>query len=398
MPTYSHSKFETYGNCPQQYKLQYIDHIETDKKGIEAFLGGCVHEALEKLYKDIRMTRLPSVEDVIAHYDKVWDENWHDGVTIVRADYTPEDYRELGRRFLADYYRQYYPFDSSKIIAIEHLVFFPVDEEKQYWIRGVIDRIALAKDGTYEIHDYKTSSRLATQGDLDKDRQLALYHLAIERAWPDVKDVDLVWHYLAFDKELRSRRTPAELKTLRQKIMEDIRTIERDREFRPKESTLCDWCSYPEYCPAKRHGAMVNGLPPNKYLEEPGVKLVNALADLTRSKRDIEAEMEQVKQALINYARTNSVEAVRGSDQKVLVKFYRGLCFPRQDGPGREELEALVKSLGLWDKVSQLNVINLAKLVESGALDRGAADKLSALGTEEERPWVKLTNLRGDRD
>ncbi len=399
MPTYSHSRLETYENCPRQYKLQYIDRVEIEEvEGIEAFLGGRVHEALEKLYKDVRMTCLPSVEEVIAYYDKIWDENWHEGVNIVHADYTADNYRERGRRCLADYYKQYYPFDSSKIIAIEHLVFFPLDEGSQYWIRGVVDRIAVSKDGTYEIHDYKASGRLKTQEEADKDRQLALYHLALERMWPDVKDVDLVWHYLVFGKELRSRRTAAELKTLRQDVMDIIRTIEKDKDFRPKESPLCDWCAYPAFCPAKKHAAMIAALPPNKYLEEPGVKLVNAYADLQRREREVNEEIDQVKEALIHYARENAVESIRGSDHKVLVKIYKGLGFPGRDDPGREELEALVKKLGLWDRVSMLNMISLAKLVEGGTLDPQVAEKISVLGTEGERPWVKLSNLRSDRD
>ncbi|HVP58521.1 MAG TPA: PD-(D/E)XK nuclease family protein [bacterium] len=399
MPTYSHSRLETYGNCPRQYKLQYIDRVEIEEfEGIEAFLGGRVHEALEKLYKDVRMTRLPAVEEVVAYFDRAWDENWHEGVNIVRAGYTPENYRELGRKAITQYYEQHCPFDDSKIIAVEHLVFFPLDEGGTYWIRGVIDRLAQAKDGTYEIHDYKTSGRLKTQGEVDKDRQLALYHLAIERMWPDVKNVDLVWHYLVFGKELRSRRTPEELKTLRDDVMGIIRTIENDREFRPHESALCDWCAYPAFCPAKKHGMMIEDLSPNKYLEEPGVRLVNKYAEFQRKKAEVEAELDQIKTALVKYAREHDVEVVRGSDHKALVRVYTGLGFPGKDDPGREELEALVRRLGLWDRVSMLSTVGLAKLVESGALDHEITERLSALGREEERPWVKLSNLRSDRD
>jgi putative RecB family exonuclease len=399
MPNYSHSRLETYGNCPRQYKLQYIDKVEIEEaESIEAFLGGRVHEALEKLYKDLRMTRLPTVEEVLAYYDKLWDENYHEGVTIVKADYTPEDYKEVGRRCLADYYRTHYPFDSSKTIALEHLVSFPLDEDHQYWIKGVVDRIAVAADGTYEIHDYKTSGRLKTQQEADQDRQLALYHIALERMWPDVKNVDLVWHYLVFGRELRSRRTPEELKTLKQDVMSIIEKIEADGEFRPHESPLCDWCAYPEHCPAKKHAALTGKLPPNKYLEEPGVKLVNVFADLHRRKREIEQDMEQVKEALIQYARAKDVEVIKGSDHKALVRFYRGLGFPGKDEPGRGKLEALVKELGLWDIASVLSPVSLAKLVEGGTLDPEAAARLSALGREEERPWVKLSNLRWDRN
>jgi putative RecB family exonuclease len=399
VPTYSHSRLETYENCPRLYKLQYLDKVEIEEtESVEAFLGSRVHETLEKLYKDVRMTRVPSLEDVLADYDKLWDENWHEGVNIVRAEYTAENYKELGRRCLTDYYQAYHPFDSSKTIGLEQLIFFPLDEAEQYWIRGVIDRLAIAGDGTYEIHDYKTSGRLRTQEEVDKDRQLALYHIALERMWPDVKDIDLVWHYLVFGKELRSRRTPAELKTLKQDIMALIGKIESDGEFRPHESALCDWCAYPEYCPAKKHAVLTSKLAPNKYLEEPGVRLVNTYADLHRKQRDIEQDMDQVKQALISYARDRDVEVIRGSDQKVLVRFYRGLGFPNRDEPGREKLEALVKELGLWDRVSVLSPVSLAKLVEAGTLDPAVAARVAALGCEEERPWVKLSNLRRDRD
>ncbi|MFZ1948271.1 MAG: PD-(D/E)XK nuclease family protein [bacterium] len=399
MPTYSHSRLETYGNCPRLYKLQYVDKVEVGEvESVEAFLGGRVHEALEKLYKDVRMMCLPTCEEVLAHFDKLWDENWHEEVTIVRADYTADNYRDVGRKCLADYYKRYFPFDSSKTIALEQLVSFPLDEAKHYLVRGVIDRLAVAADGTYEIHDYKTSGRLATQGDADKDRQLAIYHLAIENMWPDVKNVDLVWHYLAFDKELRSRRTAAELKTLKQEVMAAIAAIEADQDFRPKESALCDWCAYPAFCPAKKHLVETAGLPPNRFLEEPGVKLVNTFADLDRRKREIERDIQQVKEALIHYAREHGVEVVKGSDHKALVRFYRGLGFPNREDPGRDRLEVLVRELGLWDRVSSLNTISLAKLVESGALDPEVAARVAALGREEERPWVKLTGLRWDRD
>lgn len=42
MPAYSNSKLATYENCPQQYKLRYIDKVELPEgaeEGIEAFLG-----------------------------------------------------------------------------------------------------------------------------------------------------------------------------------------------------------------------------------------------------------------------------------------------------------------------------------------------------------------------
>ena len=392
MTTFSHSRLETYRNCPRQYKCQYIDRVESEMVSVEAFMGGLVHEALEKLYRDVRMTKVPSRDEVLAYFDKIWDENWHDAVHIVRKEYTPENYRDVGRRCIADYYARHQPFNQTRTIALEHLVFFPLDEKEEVWVRGVIDRIALTDNGVYEIHDYKTSGRLKTQQEADEDPQLALYQIALERMWNDVTKVDLVWHYLAFDKELRSHRDREQLEKLKRDTLDLIGAIAADSEFRPHESALCDWCAFTEYCPAKKHAALIDALPPNEYLNEPGVKLVKAYADLERTKNDLEVEIHKVREALIDYARSHQVEVIRGSGHKVLVRFYKGISFPTKDDPRRAALEQLVKESGLWDRVSVMSPVSLAKLVEGGALDAELARRIAAMGTEEERPWVKLSN------
>jgi putative RecB family exonuclease len=103
--------------------------------------------------------------------------------------------------------------------------------------------------GRYEIHDYKTSGRLPSQADIDADRQLALYQLAVEATWPDALEIELVWHYLVFGKELRSRRTPKALEGLKRSTITVIDRIEADTEFTPIKSSLCRWCAYQDICP-----------------------------------------------------------------------------------------------------------------------------------------------------
>ncbi|MCX6664036.1 MAG: PD-(D/E)XK nuclease family protein [Euryarchaeota archaeon] len=51
MTVYSHSRLSCYQQCPQKFKLQYIDKVGTEAEDtIEAFLGSRVHDLLEKLY------------------------------------------------------------------------------------------------------------------------------------------------------------------------------------------------------------------------------------------------------------------------------------------------------------------------------------------------------------
>ena len=67
--------------------------------------------------------------------------------------------------------------------------------------------------GLFEVHDYKTNMTLARQEELDQDRQLAMYSLWVREQFSDFKKVRLVWHFVAFDKEIGrgTRDTFAEL-------------------------------------------------------------------------------------------------------------------------------------------------------------------------------------------
>ena len=207
MPTYSHSQLSTYETCPHQYRLAYIEKIETETEGIEAFMGSRVHDTLEKLYRDLRVTKLNTIDELLDFYRECWEKNWHGLIQVVRKNYSAEDYLRLGERCITEYYRRYHPFNHGNTIGLEENIGFALDEEQGYWIRGFIDRLTLVDDSILEIHDYKTSSRLPKQEDLQTDRQLAFYQMGVEGKWQDVKEVRLIWHYLAFDKELRSSRT-----------------------------------------------------------------------------------------------------------------------------------------------------------------------------------------------
>ena len=63
---YSHSRLSTFEQCPLKFKFAYIDKIETEiEETIEAFLGSRVHEALEKLYKDLKFQKLNTLKELL---------------------------------------------------------------------------------------------------------------------------------------------------------------------------------------------------------------------------------------------------------------------------------------------------------------------------------------------
>ena len=104
-----------------------------------------------------------------------------------------------------------------------------------------IDRLSRTDD-IYQIHDYKTSAYLPSQEDANNDRQLGLYHVGIQKRWPDIRNIRLIWHYLAFDKELVSSRSEEAISRLIEETTKVIDEIESAADFQPRESGLCEWC------------------------------------------------------------------------------------------------------------------------------------------------------------
>jgi len=398
MPTYSHSQLSTYETCPHQYRLAYIEKIKTETEGIEAFMGSRVHDALEKLYRDLKVTKLNTLEELHNFYHQSWEKNWNEMVQIIRKEYSPEDYRRLGERCISDYYKRYYPFNQGRTLGLEENIYFPLEEEKGYWIRGFIDRLTLVDNSILEIHDYKTSNRLPTQEEVNSDRQLAFYQMGVEGKWKDIREIKLIWHYLSFDTEIQSLRTPEELHQLRLKTLELIQKIETDRHFLPKEGALCDWCDYQGICPRRKHLITVGSLPPNEYLNEEGVALVNRYVELKEKKRvwneETDAELARVEEALYAYAQREELEAIFGSDHVAKIKIEMKEKYPLKGDPNRKVLDEIVKNAGKWMEVSDLNPWILARVIGRGGWPPSLVKKVKEFSTTEESRSITVSRLR----
>jgi len=398
MPAYSHSQLSTYETCPQKYKLSYIDKIEVETEGIEAFMGSRVHEALEKLYRDLKVTKLNTLEELLDFYHQSWEKNWNDLIQIVRKDYGAEEYRHLGEKCIADYYKHYYPFDHGKTLGLEEYIYFPLEEEKGYWIRGYIDRLTLVDSSILEIHDYKTSNRLPNQDDIRSDRQLAFYQMGVTEKWQGIQEVRLIWHYLTFDTEIHSSRTSDQLHQLRQATLELIQKIEADRQFLPKEGPLCNWCDFQGFCPKRKHLIAVESLPPNEYLNEEGVALVNQYVELREKKRvfneEIDVELAKIEEALFAYARREELESIFGSDHVAKIKMEMKEKYPLKGDPNRRLLDELIKKAGKWMEVSDLNPWMLARIIGRGGWPPSLVKKVKEFSTVEEGRSITVSQLR----
>ncbi len=403
MTTYSHSRLSTFEQCPLKYKFSYVEKIKRYVDSIEAFTGSRVHEVLEKLYKDLQMKKTSTVEELLEFYKQRWEEEWHDEVKINSEEYTAKNYFDKGAECIRNYYKRYKPFNQGITLGLEKRVSGSLSEDEQYRLQGYIDRLVQMPDGTYEIHDYKVSKNLPDQSHFDSDSQLALYHILIKKHWEDVQKVELVWHYMSFDKEMRSSRTEEQLEELikeKKELIDRIEKAESENDFPAKESALCGWCDYPDLCPKKKHLVKVEALPENEYLKEDGISLVNTYAELDEAKsrarcrvKEIDIEMVKLKEAVIAYAKDKGYEMIRGTDRKLTIKFEERVKVPGKSEKERKELETIIQEIGKWDNVSTLDTHAFAKIVSEDGWPKDLMKKVEEFVEREQKTLVRLSKL-----
>jgi len=371
MTDYSHSKLTCFENCKLKYKFKYVDKVDVElPEAISLFLGKRVHEVFEKLYRDLLKEKQDSVDELLIYFDDLWEKHWHAGIKMEQG-FAKEHYKKQGERFIKDYYNTYKPFNQGRVLGIE--TEYKLNLEEDYWYHVRIDLLIEKDKGHYEIHDYKTYANMPVQSKLEEDRQLALYSIWVRENYKDAKKVKLVWHLVAFNKELVSERTPQQLKELKKEILSIIHQIEKEKKFEPTVSGLCKWCEYQQICPAWKHKYKTDILPANKYLKEDGVVLVNKYSEIYAKKKQLEAELdkdlEDLKEALIKYCKEHKITTIFGSDKKITVKEYESVKIPSKGTEEREELEELLHTLKKWKEVSGLDSSALKKAVEEWSPD-----------------------------
>lgn len=406
---FSPSKLDVYKNCARRYRYRYVDKISRRRKTPETVVGTAVHAAFEELYQLVSGGKVPALAEVRAFYAKALAEEWDETVRLKDARFTKEDWTKVGGDCVELYYQAHAPFNEDRTIAVEKRVGFSLTvEENEYRIEGFVDRLSLAPDGTFEIHDYKTAKTLPNQEHADADWQLALYEIAVRREWPDAKAVRLRWHYVRHGATLTSVRDAAARERLLDDVAKTVAAIKHDHEFAPNPGPLCDWCEYRDLCPVFAHPEKVAALPAAERRHDDGVRLVNALTEVEAKRRRLKDELktldlekEELDGRIADFAQAAGVTTVAGETAEAAVAVKDEIRLPTKthEADRHEALEKEARATPLWGDIARLDAHALLEGARArrwtGPLLAAAEALIERYGRREPARTVRLRRRRG---
>jgi putative RecB family exonuclease len=261
----SYSSLETYLQCPQKFKFEALEKIRAPKSR-EAIFGTLVHSALKFMFS--RDPLFPTIDEVIAYFRERFPAreilNQEAAADPLKRPWSEEDteaYIEEGIRMLKRFYEKNAPWNYTVADLESRFEVVLADEKtgQQHVLAGVIDRIDKTPEGKYEIIDYKTSKRMPSQEALDKNLQLSLYSLGLQKRWPhlNAEDIKLSLYFLKHEEKLSTKASPETTEKTKNHILKVINEIQerlrQRKEFEPMPGPLCNWCPYRPMCPAWKH-------------------------------------------------------------------------------------------------------------------------------------------------
>lgn len=362
----SYSALDAFLICPAKYKFAEIDKIKTVKSK-SALFGTWVHETLKMLHEPARLAP-PTEEEVLSFFTKIWDKSIFSSQAEEMANFSQ------GIKILKDYYAKNYPLN-FQIINLESHFEAPIEDAGEtHTITGKIDRIDKLPDGTFEIIDYKTSKTLPPQKEVDKNLQLATYHLGVVNRWPSLKDrqVKLSLYFLKHGEKLSTTRSADELAKTKERILEIIDKI-RTSAFAPQPNPLCDWCDFKKYCPYFSHQFKKETIGDAKIKQ--AVK--EYLEIKKRSKKD-DARIAELTEIINQYCDEQKVESIF-IDQGFISRMpQRGYTYDEN------KLKNTLIEIGKLDSYLILDLKRIGKDIGSDRFSREEKKKIENARTKKE--------------
>lgn len=246
--TLSPSKVSAFTDCPLAFRLSIIDRLP-EPPSPYAVKGTLVHSALEGLF----WHHAPGQRSRAAARDEL-DGAWE----VLQAD--PEmvaldldsqartEFLEDARVLVDNYFALEDP-DSVRAVGMELGLEADLGGLR---LRGIIDRLDLDADGELVVVDYKTGRAPSVRFEQGRLKGVQFYAVLCEAVLGRAP-VEVRLHHLREPVTISAQPTVQSMRGQRLRTGAVWTAIERACEqgdFRPRPSTLCNFCSFQTFCPA----------------------------------------------------------------------------------------------------------------------------------------------------
>lgn len=348
----SYSGLDTFSTCPAQYKFQYLDRIKVPKSK-EAVFGTLIHECLHMFHEPTQPTPL-SEDDLLKYFTEKWDSS-------IYPDSQEEAFAfHQGIDLLKKYYLHNQGLEFN-IINLETRFEVPILEGKDFHqITGRIDRIDKLADGAFEVIDYKTTKKMPSQEQVDKNLQLSVYYLGIANRWPSLqkenRPVKLSLYYLRHGEKLSTIQTSQQVEESKERILSLINQI-KESNFEPRANPLCNWCQYQPRCPLFKHKFIEQESPTP---DEEQIKEIIKEYFVIKDKQDQDNKrLMELKEMLNQYLDKKGLERVFGQNGYITRLPQKRFTYDFN------KVKEILEPINKWHQILTIDSSKFKKVVDS---------------------------------
>ena len=242
----SPSRVESFLSCPLAFRFSSIEKLP-DLPSVAATRGSLVHRALELLFLEPASARTSvaldrAIDTAIAEYRTEPD------FTLLALDEAQTAVFDDECRQLAANYLTMEDPTTIRDIGLELRLEAPVGE---LTLRGIIDRLELDANGELVVTDYKTGRAPSPNWERKSLSGLNFYAFLCESIFGK-RPAAIRLMYLKSGETITATPSEQSTKFLTTRTSAVYKAVtaacERD-DFRPRQSALCNYCSYQRWCP-----------------------------------------------------------------------------------------------------------------------------------------------------
>ncbi len=243
----SPSRISAFTSCPMQFRFSSIEKLP-EPPGIPTTRGTVVHRALELLFVRPPDERTPDalandLQTALVEYSTHPD---YVGLRLnaAAAETFARDCEKLIERYFA-------MEDPTQVRDIGLELRMSVDIGTLN-MRGIIDRLELDANGDLVVTDYKTGRPPSGNYEQKSLSGVHFYSYLCEEVLGR-RPARIRLMYLSTGETIETVPSAQSVKFIDTRTTAVWKAVERacaTGDFRPRQSRLCDWCSFREWCPA----------------------------------------------------------------------------------------------------------------------------------------------------